>query len=38
VYDADVVNSCKGKVMKKGMGRMKVKEQETVVMMMMVIL
>jgi hypothetical protein len=30
MYDANFISTWKGKVMKKGMERMKVKEQETV--------
>jgi len=33
VYDANFISTWKGKVMKKGMGRMKVEEQETVMML-----
>jgi hypothetical protein len=33
VFDANFISTWKGKVIKKGMGRMKVKEQETVMML-----
>jgi hypothetical protein len=33
VYDANFINAWQGKVIKKGIGRMKVKEQEAVMML-----